>query len=145
MGHPNVYPSVFLHISFPYINSPLAISKVITLTITFSKFEFNFLLGFFHESSHTVPSIPVDFQYFCILVLYSSNTMHYIPVRCSSNYFFTDACFIFPIFILPVSLLLLSIFLLFHSIIPVLIILVSVPFSAFLLSVSRISVFMQRV
>ena len=40
---------------------------------------------YLHESYHAVPSIPVDFQYSRILVLYSSNTMHYIRVCYSSK------------------------------------------------------------
>ena len=42
-----VYPSGFLHISHPYINSLLAVSKVITFPVTFSKFKSNFPLGLF--------------------------------------------------------------------------------------------------
>ena len=37
--------SGFLHTSLPYINFRLAISKVITFPITFSKFKSNFILG----------------------------------------------------------------------------------------------------
>ena len=43
------------------------------------------ILVYFHESSPAVPSIPVVFQDSRVLVLYSSNTMHYIPVCYSSK------------------------------------------------------------
>ena len=60
-----IYPSGFLHTHLPYINFRLAISKVITIPITLSKFKSNFPLGLF-SFSHAVPSIPVVFQYFGI-------------------------------------------------------------------------------
>ena len=61
----HLYPSRFLYIILPQINSLLAISKVITIGITLFKFKSNFLLGLF-SCFYAVPSIPVVFQYFGI-------------------------------------------------------------------------------
>ena len=88
----------------------------------------------FHlSSSLPVLSSVIKFQY---------------SLDCFSGFSFPypiPQCLIFPIFIVPVSLLLLSNFLLFYSSIPVFIIPVPVPCFAFLLSVSRFSVFTRRI
>ena len=68
-----IYPT---HTSIPFQQFP----KLLHFQLHFPNLSPIFLLVYFHESSPAVPSIPVVFQDSRVLVLYSSNTMHYISV-----------------------------------------------------------------
>ena len=73
-----IYPT---HTSIPIQQFP----NLLHFQLHFPNLSPIFLLVYLHESSPAVPSIPVVFQYSRVLVLYSSNTMHSIPVCYSSK------------------------------------------------------------
>ena len=85
-------PGFYIYPSYTSI-SLQQFRKLLHFQLHFPNLNPVFLLVYFHESFHAVPSIPVVFQYSRILVLYSSNIMHHIPVCYSSNRFIC-----FPVF-----------------------------------------------
>ena len=102
-------PGFYICISHPYINSLLAISKVIILQLHFPNLSPIFLFIYSHESSPAVPSIPVVFQDSRVLVLYSSKPASNIPVIVP---FFFQSCHLLFNSSIPLTVSLIPLFLL---------------------------------
>ena len=82
-----VYPTLpgfYIYLSYTSI-SVQRFLKLLPFQLHFPNLNPILFSVYFHESYHAVPSLPVDFQYYRILALYSSNTMNYIPVYYASK------------------------------------------------------------